>query len=264
MDVSKTWKLYYGKNADGEKSIIIAENVTNARFLAKNAYWENSDVVCIGFSDENDMKLKARRDGASILVFTEDGEGNSILAIEKYANQIEEIGERSQYDKSCLCCAYIHTGILEEPCYKCLSKNEWLPKSESKHKIVEVKENKNMAEEVKSGLENYSVTELEAEIEKRKKEAEKEAADIYRWINSFKIGEFYKISYKNNPNRFVIIIVDQYCAEDGEDESCHMICRNVYDHDMGWIRKPHIGAHFMKSPFYTIEHLVDGYRREEM
>lgn len=116
MDVSKTWKLYYGKNADGEKSIIIAENVTNARFLAKNAYWENSDVVCIGFSDENDMKLKASRDGASILVFTEDAENKSILAIEKYAKQIEEIGERSPYGKSCLCCAYMHAGIFEEPC----------------------------------------------------------------------------------------------------------------------------------------------------
>lgn len=120
-----------------------------------------------------------------------------------------------------------------------------------------------MSYEDKNALANYSVTELEAEIAKRKAEAEKENADVYRWINSFGIGEFYKISYKNNPNRFIIIIVDQYVVEDGEDESCHMICRNVYDHDMGWIRKPHIGAHFMNSPFYKIEHLVDGWCREE-
>lgn len=263
MDAHKTWKLYYGKNADGEKSIIIAENVTKARMLAKAACWENSDVVCIGFSDENDMRVKANMPSASILVFTEDG-SQSLLAIEKYAKQIEELGERSPFGKSCLYCAYMHTGILDDPCYSCLNKNEWLPKSESKHKMVEVKENENMAEEVKNGLENYSVTELEAEIEKRKKEAEKEVADVYRWINSFKIGEFYKISYKNNPNRFVIVIIDQYCAEDGEDESCHMICRNVYDCDMGWIRKPHIGASFMNSPFYIIEHLVDGWCREKM
>lgn len=169
--------------------------------------------------------------------------------------------EAKTEEQGCGTCKYKNCDVFGPECKPCKyvdgHMTNWTPVDNKK----EEKKDKPLSE--------YTVEELEVELRKRREEqieeARKKAADEARkWLESFIIGDYYKISLKDSKSdRFVIVRAEKLVKLDHEDIG-HLSCVNVYDHGMGWIRQPAIGSFFKTGTKYVVEHIVEGMGRVAM
>lgn len=166
----------------------------------------------------------------------------------------------SAEEKGCDSCKYKDYDVFSPECKACKRTpdnhmSNWTPADDKKE---EEKKDKPISE--------YTIAELEIELSKRKLEAaeaekKKVADEAKKWLESFIIGDYYKISLKDSKDdRFVIIRAEKLVKLDHEDIG-HLSCVNVYDHGMGWIRQPAIGTFFKTGKRYIVEHIVEGMGR---
>lgn len=107
----------------------------------------------------------------------------------------------------------------------------------------------------KKTLDEYSIEDLKAEIEKREREEEKRE-EAKNWLDTFIIGDYYKVTLKASPKRFVILRAEKVVTIDSDEK--YLSCVNIYDHGMGWIRQPSICPHFKTATRYIVEHIIEG------
>ena len=146
--------------------------------------------------------------------------------------------------KNCTTCEYRTNSAFGPECGPCKYRDNgtmtgWVPAKEKKT------------------LDEYSIEDLKAEIEKREREEEKkkeEAAN--KWLETFVIGDYYKITLKDSPKRFVIVRAEHLVKLAADEQ--YLSCSNVYDHGMGWIRLPSISPHFKTTTRYIVEHIIEG------
>lgn len=174
-------------------------------------------------------------------------------------NQEEKKEEQEVHN--CTTCKYKHDDVFGPVCKPCKSVNgqmtNWAPADDKEE------------EKTDKALSEYTMAELEIELSKRKLEAAAEEKRLMeeeakKWLESFVIGDYYKISLKDTKDtRFVIVRVEKLVKLDHEDIG-HLSCVNVYDHGMGWIRQPAIRTFFKTGRRYVVEHVIEGMGRVEM
>lgn len=153
---------------------------------------------------------------------------------------------------NCSTCVYKERSVFDDKCFNC----RWLDNGDMSG-YVPAGEEKVSADETKP-LSEYTDSELETELERRKTEKERD-----EWFDSFVLGDFYKITSVRTPSMFVIVRADEKLTTAYFDTP-YISCTNVYDNNMGWISKPHINKIIFDKSKYVIEHLVNGYETETM
>lgn len=154
---------------------------------------------------------------------------------------------------NCLTCKYWEFDVLGHECRPCKYTNDgmtgWVAADKDK-------EEKTVKEQEKT-LSEYSIEELKTEIEKRERDAEKKKEEEAKnWLDTFIIGDYYKITLKDSPKRFIIVRAEKVVTNDRDIK--FLSCVNVYDHGMGWIRIPAISPHFKTTTRYIVEHIIEG------
>lgn len=158
--------------------------------------------------------------------------------------------------KNCITCKYWECSAFGPECTPCTytetGMTGWKPRGKEEKK-----------EEVKKALSDYTVEEIEAEL-KRRQEEMSDSFKMIAWIDSFVVGDYYKITLTASPNAFVIVRADKKVFP-SETDRPYVECTNVYDHHMCWISKPFIDAgwYIESKRNYTVEHLITGYATEE-
>lgn len=173
-------------------------------------------------------------------------------------------GKKQEEEKhevhNCTTCKYQHDDVFGPVCKPCKcvdgQMTNWTPVDEK----TEEKTDKPLSE--------YTVEELKAELDRRREEQIEEARkkafeEKKAWIESFVMGDYYKVSLKNDNETFVIVRAERHLKY-GDNEIGHISCVNVYDHGMGWIRQPAIGSFVKTGTKYVVEHIVEGIGRVAM